>query len=62
MTTYITQDGARLTANSATELLNQLQPVISNSILTEIPTNDADHAIATLIQRDYLRVVDVIDG
>jgi hypothetical protein len=68
MTTYITQDGTTLTANSTVELFEQLQPlkpqisqVIPNLNLNE-PKINLDHTIAQLIQADYLRMIDVIDG
>ncbi|ACK69369.1 conserved hypothetical protein [Gloeothece citriformis PCC 7424] len=67
MTTYITDEGLKLTANTPVELVEKLQQetsINSNSAdrKTAIKITDPEAYIAELIQAGYLRVIDDIDG
>ena len=80
MTKYITQDGTKFTAKSATELVEQLrqkEPIASKNLQDFlkavarryqmkdnllIRTTCPETLLADLIQHDYIRVIDSIDG
>ncbi len=80
MTTYITQDGTKLTAKSATELVEKMQEKeaiaahnlqeflnavarryqIKDNVLIRVTSPET--FIADLIQYDYVRAIDPLDG
>jgi hypothetical protein len=78
MAIYVTREGTKLTASSPTELVEQLFRHSPTETLQDfmermsrhfqaedkitIRTDDPEIFIADLIQNDYLKVVDTIDG
>ena len=70
MTTYITQEGHKLTSESPTQLLEKLQQLEPTCVeMLQNHTNqagekitDPESLIAFLIQNGYLSVIDPIDG